>query len=54
MTCILGVDPGLSGAIAFYFPDQPDRVAIDHNRPRQLTMELLPRTRALSNQREEK
>jgi len=24
--CIIGVDPGISGAIAFYFPDAPDRV----------------------------
>jgi len=27
--CILGIDPGLSGAIAFYFPCQPDRVAVE-------------------------
>lgn len=26
MKCILGIDPGISGAIAFYFPDAPDRV----------------------------
>lgn len=26
--CILGVDPGLKGAIAFYFPDAPDRVSV--------------------------
>jgi hypothetical protein len=26
-TCILGIDPGLSGAVAFYFPWAPDRVA---------------------------
>lgn len=26
MKCILGIDPGVSGAIAFYFPDAPDRV----------------------------
>lgn len=26
MKCILGIDPGISGAIAFYFPDVPDRV----------------------------
>ena len=25
--CILGVDPGLSGAVAFFFPSAPDRVA---------------------------
>jgi crossover junction endodeoxyribonuclease RuvC len=24
--CIVGIDPGLSGAIAFYFPEAPDRV----------------------------
>ncbi len=24
--CIIGIDPGLSGAIAFYFPEAPDRV----------------------------
>jgi hypothetical protein len=24
--CILGVDPGLSGAIAFFFPSAPDRI----------------------------
>jgi Holliday junction resolvasome RuvABC endonuclease subunit len=29
VTCILGIDPGLSGAIAFYFPDLPDRVAAE-------------------------
>lgn len=27
--CILAVDPGLSGALAFYFPSAPDRVLID-------------------------
>jgi hypothetical protein len=27
--CALGVDPGLSGAIAFYFPTAPDRVAAE-------------------------
>ena len=27
--CILGVDPGLSGAIAFFFPDHPERVATE-------------------------
>ena len=27
--CILGVDPGLSGAIAFYFPSRPERVAVE-------------------------
>lgn len=25
--CILGIDPGLSGAVAFYFPEAPNRVA---------------------------
>jgi hypothetical protein len=25
--CFLGIDPGISGAIAFYFPSAPDRVA---------------------------
>jgi hypothetical protein len=24
--CIIGIDPGLSGAVAFYFPAAPDRV----------------------------
>jgi hypothetical protein len=24
--CIIGIDPGLSGAVAFYFPEAPDRV----------------------------
>lgn len=27
--CILGVDPGASGALAFYYPDAPGRVAIE-------------------------
>jgi crossover junction endodeoxyribonuclease RuvC len=27
--CILGIDPGISGAIAFYFPDHPERVAVE-------------------------
>ena len=27
--CILGVDPGLTGAIAFFFPVAPDRVAAE-------------------------
>jgi crossover junction endodeoxyribonuclease RuvC len=27
--CILGIDPGISGAIAFFFPDHPERVACD-------------------------
>lgn len=25
-SCIMGVDPGVSGAIAFYYPEYPDRV----------------------------
>ncbi len=27
--CILGIDPGISGAIAFYFPDRPDLIGCD-------------------------
>jgi hypothetical protein len=27
--CILGVDPGLEGAVAFYFPDARERVAVE-------------------------
>lgn len=27
--CIMGVDPGLSGAVAFYFPADPSRVAVE-------------------------
>jgi hypothetical protein len=27
--CILGIDPGISGALAFYFPDHPERVAVE-------------------------
>ena len=27
--CIMGVDPGLSGAIAFYFPRHPERVSVE-------------------------
>jgi len=27
--CICGIDPGLSGAIAFYFPSHPERVAVE-------------------------
>jgi crossover junction endodeoxyribonuclease RuvC len=27
--CILGVDPGASGAIAFYFPAYPDRIMVE-------------------------
>lgn len=29
MTCILGLDPGVSGAIAFIFSDEPNRVAVE-------------------------
>lgn len=29
MTCILGLDPGVNGAVAFYFTDAPDRVAVE-------------------------
>ena len=29
MSVILGVDPGVSGAIAFYFPIIPSRIAVD-------------------------
>src|ERR1019366_6452496 len=28
-SCILGIDPGLSGAISFFFPASPDRVAAE-------------------------
>jgi crossover junction endodeoxyribonuclease RuvC len=27
--CICGIDPGLTGAIAFYFPETPDRVTAE-------------------------
>jgi hypothetical protein len=27
--CILGVDPGVSGAMAFYFAGRPERVAVE-------------------------
>jgi crossover junction endodeoxyribonuclease RuvC len=27
--CILGIDPGISGAVAFYFPAMPDKIAVD-------------------------
>lgn len=27
--CILAIDPGASGALAFYFPDAPGRVAVE-------------------------
>ena len=26
--CIMGVDPGVSGAVAFYYPDYPQRIAV--------------------------
>ena len=26
-TCIIGVDPGVSGAIAFYYPDRPNLIS---------------------------
>ena len=28
MTCIMSIDPGLTGAIAIYYPDNPGRVAV--------------------------
>lgn len=28
MTCILAIDPGLTGALAFYFTDVPERVGV--------------------------
>lgn len=27
--CVLAVDPGLTGAFAFYFPSHPDRVSVE-------------------------
>lgn len=27
--CICAIDPGLTGAVAFYFPDVPDRVSVE-------------------------
>lgn len=27
--CIMGVDPGISGAVAFYYPMYPERVAVE-------------------------
>lgn len=27
--CIMGIDPGLKGAISFYFPDAPERVSVE-------------------------
>lgn len=29
MTVVMGIDPGISGAIAFYFTEAPGRVAVD-------------------------
>jgi Holliday junction resolvasome RuvABC endonuclease subunit len=29
MTCIMGIDPGISGAVAFYFPATPSHVSAD-------------------------
>jgi hypothetical protein len=29
MTIIMGIDPGISGAVAFYFPIAPSRIAVD-------------------------
>lgn len=29
MSCILGIDPGKSGALAFYWPDEPELVAVE-------------------------
>lgn len=28
--CFMGIDPGLKGAIAFYFPDAPNRVSAEY------------------------
>lgn len=28
LSCILAIDPGLTGAVAFYFPSEPSRVAV--------------------------
>jgi hypothetical protein len=28
-TCIMAIDPGLTGAVAFYFPNTAERVAVD-------------------------
>ena len=32
MTCILAIDPGLTGALAFYWPEHPTRVSV-HDMP---------------------
>lgn len=29
MTCILGIDPGISGGLAFYFPTEPDKISAE-------------------------
>jgi hypothetical protein len=29
MTCIMGIDPGVSGAVAFYFPATPSHISVD-------------------------
>jgi crossover junction endodeoxyribonuclease RuvC len=29
MTIIMGIDPGISGAVAFYFPMVPSRISVD-------------------------
>ena len=29
MTIVMGIDPGISGAVAFYFPMVPGRIAVD-------------------------
>lgn len=29
MICILAIDPGITGALAFYFPETPDRIAVE-------------------------
>ena len=26
-TCIMGIDPGMSGAVAFYYPDKPQLIS---------------------------
>ena len=28
MTCIVAIDPGVTGALAFYFIDVPDRISV--------------------------
>lgn len=29
MTIVMGIDPGISGAVAFYFPMVPERISVD-------------------------